>query len=171
MADGNYLLESPSTLFQQGRFDHSLSIMAGHTQDEGSLFSLITLVIDDQSYTAFFKSLVKPSNSSPTTLHQLIQELYPPVFDGSQDYDTQTQRNNLTIANATVVCNTRFINQAPFISPTYAYVFSVPPAPHWSDLPYTFYDFDDYDVPCGIKYHRGRDPAGVYHTFYRDGPT
>lgn len=141
MPDGTYLPETPSTLFRQGRFDHSLSVMTGHNQDEGSRFVPNTLVTNDSSYTAFFESLLRPSTSSPTALHQLTQELYPPVFDGSQGYTTQTERNNLTIADATFVCNTRSMNQAPFIAAPYAYVFSVPPALHGADLSYTFYDF------------------------------
>lgn len=143
MADGNYIPELPSTLFQQGRFDRTVSVMTGHNQDEGSRFVPNTLVTNESSYAAFFESLLRPPTSSPIALRQLTQELYPPVFDGSQGYTTQTERNNLTIADATFVCNARFMDEAPFTSTTYAYVFSVAPALHGGDLLYTFYDFGD----------------------------
>lgn len=144
MADGDYVPELPSTLLKQGRFDHTLFVMTGHNQDEGSRFVPNTLVTNESSYTAFFESLFRqPLTSSPTALHRLTQELYPPVFDGSQGYTTQTERNNLTIADATFVCNARFMDLALFTPPTYAYVFSVPPAVHGADLAYTFYDFGD----------------------------
>ena len=143
MVDGTYLPEMPSTLFQQGRFDHSLSVMTGHNQDEGSRFVPNTLITNDSSYTTFFESLIRPLTSIPSARGQLTQELYPAVFNGSQGYTTQTERNNLTLADTTVVCNARSINQAPFISAPYAYVFSVPPAIHGADLQYTFYDFSD----------------------------
>ena len=143
MVDGTYLPDTPKELFQQGRFDHSLSVMTGHNQDEGSLFVPNTLLTNDSSYTAYFDSLFRPVTSNTTTLDQLTQELYPPVFNGSQGYTTQAERNNLTLADAAVVCNSRFINQASFNSAPYAYEFSVPPAVHGADLPYTFYDFGD----------------------------
>ena len=143
MADNHYVPELPSTLFQQGRFDHTVAAMTGHNQDEGSRFVPNTLVTSESSYEAFLKSLIRPLSSNPTALYQLTQRLYPPVFDGSQGYITQTQRNNLTIADATIICSARSMDQASFIPSTYAYVFSVPPALHGGDLPYTFYDFGD----------------------------
>ena len=143
MVDGTYVPETPKALFQQGRFDHSLSVMTGHNQDEGSLFVPNTELTNDSSYTAYFDSLFKPVTNNRTALGQIVQELYPPIFNGSQGYTTQTERNNLTMADAAVVCNSRYINQASFVSAPYAYEFSVPPAVHGADLPYTFYDFGD----------------------------
>ena len=115
--------------------------MTGHNQDEGSRFVPNTLVTDEASYEAYLKSLIIPLASNASALRFISQTLYPPIFDGSQGYTNQTERNNLTIADATIVCNARFMDQASFIPQTYAYEWFVPPAVHGADLLYTFYDF------------------------------
>ena len=139
--DNDYVPDLPGKLFEQGRFDHTLSVMTGHNQDEGSRFVPNTLITNESSYEAYLKSLIIPLTKNVTALNFITQTLYPPVFNGSQGYTNQTERNNLTIADATIVCNARFMDQASFVSPTYAYEWSVPPAVHGADLPYTFYDF------------------------------
>ena len=141
MIDSTYLLDALKALFQQERFDHSRSVMTGHIQDEGSLFVLNKLLTKYSSYTAYIDSLFRPVTSNRKTLDQLTQELYPPVFNGSQGYTTQTGRNDLTLAGAAVICNSRFINQASLNPAPYAY--EVPPAVHRADLPYIIYDFGD----------------------------
>ena len=115
--------------------------MTGHNQDEGSRFVPNTLLTNESSYEAYLLSLITPLANDATALNQITQVLYPPVFDSSQGYIDQVERNNLTIADGLLVCNARFIDQADFISPTYAYEWSVPPAVHGADLAYTFYDF------------------------------
>ena len=115
--------------------------MTGHNLDEGSRFIQNTVVTDESSYEAYLKSLILPLARNDSALNYITQVLYPPIFDGSQGYTTQAERNNVTIADATLVCNTRFLSQADFRHPTYAYVWSSPPAVHGADLPYTFYDF------------------------------
>ena len=115
--------------------------MTGHNQDEGALFFPNTLVTDEASYEDYLKSLIPPLANNATALNLITQVLYPPVFDGSQGYINQTQRNNLTFADAVFVCSARFIDQASFVPTTYAYEFSPPLAVHGADVPYTFYDF------------------------------
>ncbi len=139
--DDDYVPDPPGKLLQQGRFDHTLSVMTGHNQDEGSRFVPNTLITDEASYVAYLKSLITPLTKNITALNLITQVLYPPVFDGSQGYTSQTERNNITIADAAFVCNARFMYQASFVPMTYAYEFSVPPAVHGVDLSYTFYDF------------------------------
>lgn len=141
--DNEYVPELPGRLFQQGRFDRTLSIMTGHNQDEGSRFIPNTIVTDESSYASYLESFFQPLASDAAALRTITQVLYPPVFDGSQGYTTQVERNNLTIADANFVCNTRYINQANFLRTTYAYEWFVPPAVHGADLSYTFYDFGD----------------------------
>lgn len=138
--DSEYVPDLPGKLFQQGRFDHTLSVMTGHNQDEGSLFAPNTFVTNESSYESYLKSLITPLANNATALRYITQTLYPPVFDGSQGYTNQTERNNLTVADV-FVCNARFMDQASFTPTTYAYEFSVPPALHGTDVPYTFYDF------------------------------
>ena len=116
--------------------------MTGHNQDEGSRFVPNTLISNSSSYATYLSSLIPPLGNNVTALNFVTQVLYPPVFDGSQGYTTQAERNNLTIADAIIVCNARFMDQASFLPKPYAYEFSVPPVVHGADLTYTFYDFD-----------------------------
>ena len=143
--DGNYVPDLPSKLLQQGKFDHSIAVLTGHNQDEGSRFVPNSLVTNDASYQAFLKSLIPSLAQDPTNLARITQSLYPPTFNGSQGYTSQTERNNLTFADAVIVCNARSMDQASFVPQTYAYEFSVPPAVHGADLSYTFYDFGSVD--------------------------
>ena len=141
VADDDYVPNLPGKLFEQGRFDRTLYVMTGHNQDEGSRFVPNTLVTDETSYEAFLRSLITQLAHSATNLNYITKVLYPPVFDGSQGYTNQVERNNLTIADLALVCNARFMDQADFHPATYAYEYSVPPAVHGADLTYTFYDF------------------------------
>lgn len=139
--DNDYVPDLPGKLFEQGRFDHTLSVMTGHNQDEGSLFAPNTLVTDGTSYAAFLRSLIPQLADSSTDLNYITQVLYPPIFDGSQGYTNQVERNNVTIGDIAIVCNARAIDQASFLPTTYAYEYTAPPAVHGVDPMYTFYDF------------------------------
>ena len=140
--DNDYVPDSTGKLLKQGHFDKTLSVITGHNQDEGSRFVQNSEITNDTYYASYLESLITPLAEDPDTLAFITRSLYPPVFDGSQGYTNQAQRNNLTVAHAEFVCNTLFMNQASFFHPTYAYQFSVPPAIHGADLTFTFYDFD-----------------------------
>lgn len=139
--DDDYVPNLPGKLFEQGRFDRTLSVMTGRDQDEGSRFVPNTLITNEASYAEYLRSLIIPLAHRPTDLNYITNVLYPPVFDGSYGYINQVERNNRTIADLAIVCNARFIDQAGFHPKTYAYEYSVPPPVHGTDLTYTFYDF------------------------------
>jgi cholinesterase len=139
--DGDYAPDLPGKLLQQGKFDKTVYVMTGHNADEGSRFVPSTIVTNESSYQEFLQSVFPSLADNPEKLFFITQTLYPPIFNGSQGYTTQTERNNITIGDAVQVCNTRYMNQAAFLPATYAYQFSVPPAVHGADLSYTFYDF------------------------------
>ena len=54
--DDDYVPNLPGKLFQQGRFDNTLSVMTGHNQDEGSRFVPNTLITNESSYAAYLES-------------------------------------------------------------------------------------------------------------------
>ncbi|KAM0794200.1 Alpha/Beta hydrolase protein [Usnea florida] len=60
VVDDPYLPDTLKALFQQGRFDHSLSVITGHNQDDGSLFVPNKLLTNDSPYTAYIDSLFRP---------------------------------------------------------------------------------------------------------------
>ena len=139
--DDDYVPDLPRELFKEGRFDHTISVMTGINADEGSFFAPNKLVTDETSYAAFLKSFIPQLANSTAHLEYITKELYPPIFDGSQGYTNQTERNNITIADMTIVCNARFLHQVSFLPTTYAYRYSATPAAHGADVRYTFYDF------------------------------
>lgn len=141
VSDDDYVPNLPGKLFEQGRSDRTLSVMTGHNQDEGSLFIPNTLVTNETSYAAFLRSLIPQLAHCATDLNYITKGLYPPVFDGSQGFTNQVERNNLTFADMALVCNARFMDQAGFHPTTYTYEYSAPPPVHGADLSYTFYDF------------------------------
>ena len=140
VADGDYVPDRPPKLLEEGRFDKTLAIMTGHNQDEGSRFVPNTSVTDQPSYRAYLESLFPELVNDTVSLDYVTQTLYPPIFDGSQGYTSQTERSNLTFADAAFVSNTRSMSQASFLPTTYSYQFSGPPAVHGADLPFTFFD-------------------------------
>ncbi|KAL9084270.1 MAG: hypothetical protein Q9159_005315 [Coniocarpon cinnabarinum] len=141
--DGQYVPDLPGRLFHQGRFHKKVRVMTGHNRDEGSRFVPNKVILDDHEYTSYVSSLLHLPANDMANLHNITHIQYPPVFDGSQGYINQTERNNMTYGDAYLLCNARFIDTAPFTNPVYGYEWSVPPGIHGADLAYTFYDFGD----------------------------
>lgn len=113
-----------------------------------------------QNNTAFDQSiaLALPTvRAWPSVLSYISNTLYPPIFDGSQNYTNQIARAAALTSELYVVlrsiprgygtngtcrsftCNTLYLNKA-YGNDTYAYFFTVPPALHGDDVPYTFYN-------------------------------
>ncbi|KAG0161660.1 hypothetical protein PDIDSM_1174 [Penicillium digitatum] len=136
VVDGNFVPALPGKLLLRGDFDHNLNIMVGHNSNEGLDFtspdSVNTHGLEIQMKTL---SPNTPANVSDFVLNVL----YPPVYNGSYGYTNSVARTALVIADLVFQCNTDYINRA-FYNETYAYEFSVPPALHGQDVPYTFYN-------------------------------
>ncbi|KAL9057560.1 MAG: hypothetical protein Q9162_002293 [Coniocarpon cinnabarinum] len=141
--EGSYVPDLPSRLLNEGRFDHSVAVMTGHNGDEGFILVPNPLLQTGEDYDSFLTSLLPSLDTNTAAFQHITQDLYPPVFDGSQGYTNQMQRNNVTFADAVLVCNTRAMDTAPFTNSTYAYEFTGSPAIHGADLAYTFYDFGE----------------------------
>lgn len=135
MVDGSFVTELPSILLTDGKFSSAVKLMTGHNSDEGILFAspYIKTNHDYESYVAaLFREL------SPEQICTVSEQLYPAKFDSSFGYTNQLGRVSLTLAEALIVCNARYLDNA--FNESYAYEFSVPPGIHSADLPYTFYD-------------------------------
>ena len=83
-------------------------------------------------------------NADPATLNHVVNTLYPPIFDGSQaqNYTNQIARAAAQISELVFTCNTFYLDKA-YGNNTYSYFFTVPPAIHGSDIPYTYYNGPD----------------------------
>ena len=143
--DGTYVPDLPNKLLLEGRFFKDAAIMTGHNQDEGSRFVPSAQITNETAYEDFLVATFPSLQQQPKQLAMITKVLYPPDFSGVQGYTNQTERNNLTIADAFFVCNTRALNAAAFVPQGYAYEYTVPPAVHGADLPYTFYEAGDME--------------------------
>ncbi|KAA6409016.1 MAG: carboxylesterase family [Lasallia pustulata] len=136
VVDGLFAPALPGKLLLQGSYDKDVNIMVGHNADEGLVFTspFITNNTEYDSYlTTSFPTI------DPAVVNYIANVLYPPVFKGSYPYTSQTGRTILSISESTFTCNTVYLDHA-FGNKTYSYQFSVPPATHGQDVPYTYFN-------------------------------
>ena len=109
--------------------------MVGHNANEGAYFTppyiKTTAEVEAQVYA------IEPYIPRPVLLY-ITNVLYPAVFDGTYPYRTQYQRTQLLVSELVFTCNTYYLDKA-FQNKTYSYLFSVPPAYHGFDVPYTYW--------------------------------
>ncbi|KAK3677426.1 hypothetical protein LTR78_002964 [Recurvomyces mirabilis] len=138
--DGDFVPAMPGELLLHGQFDKSLRIMVGHNADEGLLFTS-PFTQTNADFAAFVVGDLPSLRGLPSTLDYITNTLYPPVFDGSQamGYTNQIARAAAATSELIFTCNTFYLNKA-YGNNTHAYFFTVPPALHGSDVPYTYYN-------------------------------
>ncbi|MCJ1477093.1 hypothetical protein MMC13_005764 [Lambiella insularis] len=134
--DGLFAPALPGRLLLQGSFHKHVKVMVGHNADEGLTFTSPDIQTNS-TYNDFL--LTTFPDIQPAVLSYIENVLYPAVYDGSFGYKTDFQRTVLTIADSTFTCNTNYLDRA-FRNQTYAYQFSVGPALHGQDVPYTFFN-------------------------------
>jgi carboxylesterase type B len=128
--DGSIIPAFPGRLLQEGRFDHNVTVMTGHNVGEGLFFADPS--VKSNSEFATWLDGVLP-NMIPSAINHITNTLYPPIFDGSQGYSNQFERQGAVFADVVFLCNTVFTADA-FNSKIHAYEFSVPPGLHTQDL-------------------------------------
>jgi carboxylesterase type B len=134
--DGTFAPALPGTLLREGRFDKSLSVMAGHNILEGLEF-MDPFAQDEARFEADLRIYF------PTIKDDIVQYiskvLYPAVYDGSYGYVNPTGRGEIMVTEAFFTCNTVWLGKALNYE-TYNYIFSIYPSLHGDDIPYTYYD-------------------------------
>ncbi|KAH7360253.1 prolyl oligopeptidase-like protein [Rhexocercosporidium sp. MPI-PUGE-AT-0058] len=138
----SYVPDIPLRLVANGSF-HNVSVMVGHTSDEGLLFTP-PFVQTQNDYEVAISALFPTANES--TVNTITDELYPPVFNGTYGYKTSIERTALTVSNFLVTCNAKYL--ASMLS-GYTYVFWVPPGLHGQDIAYTFSNGDSSTINQG----------------------
>ncbi|KAL8674755.1 MAG: hypothetical protein Q9168_000839 [Polycauliona sp. 1 TL-2023] len=141
VVDGLFAPAIPGKLLLQGSFDRNLKLMLGYNADEGLVFTSPFLP-NDTSYDSYVETSF-PS-ISPNVANYVENELYPAPSDNTT-YEDDIGRSSETIAESTFVCNTVYLERA-FGNQTYTYQFSVPPALHGQDVPYTFFNGPSTEV-------------------------
>ena len=145
VVDGSFTPALPGQLLARGQFDKSVKVMVGHNADEGLLFTS-PFVNSDATYAASLSSVLPDASAS--IINYIASVLYPPDFSGAYGYTDVYQRAAATIAEIVFTCNTFYLDLA-LSNQTYAYQFSIPPALHGGDVPYSFYNDGGY-VPANL---------------------
>lgn len=136
-----FVPDLPGRLLQQGHFDQSVQIMTGHNLNEGLTFTN-PFVTNDEELTEFLQASLP--RASDDVLDTILNDLYPPVFDGSAGYIDQISRLSRIIGDSAFECNNFYLHTA-YNRETFAYIFAVPPSLHGQDVPHTY--FDDESPP------------------------
>lgn len=110
--------------------------MVGHNANEGALFA--SPFIANETAFQTYLTLAFPGATNATRTY-ISQTLYPPVFDGSQNYTSYFTRSAKLTAEFAFICNNRYLDLA-YGNNTYSYYFSVPPALHGQDVAFTYFN-------------------------------
>ncbi|GME34433.1 Carboxylesterase [Neofusicoccum parvum] len=129
--DGDFVTADPKQLLIHGQFNPNVSLMVGHTANEGYGFVPTNLTDYNGFFTDYFPS------TDADVLAYIEDTLYPPIYNTSF-YNTTSSRASRTIADSTINCNARAL-AAAYANNSYAYNFAVAPAIHGSDYSYTWY--------------------------------
>lgn len=135
--DGVYVPEPAGLMLKRGLFDHSVRVLTGHNSNEGAIFGSPLINSEDQ-YFSYLQQLI--SDATNSTMEYVNNVLYPPLFNGSQQYLTQGAREVHTITDSAFICNTRYIDLAYERQGAKGYFFDISPGYHAQDLDYTFFN-------------------------------
>ena len=136
VVDGEFVPALPGKLFLQGGYDKSLKIIAGHNINEGIEF-MDPFAQDETRFEADLR--IYFPTITDAAIQYISKTLYPPVFDGSYGYTTETVRSDLMITEAFFTCSTNMLGRA-YGDQTYNYFFTVPPSLHGDDIAYTYFN-------------------------------
>ena len=135
VVDGDLILDILPRSYKKGNYIKNLPIITSHNEDEARFLGDQTIKTN-----ADFDNWVHVNfPSAPIAVqNQIINDIYPPKYDGSLPYTTPQQRSDLAVKEYFISCNTISIAQA-YLNKTHNYVFGIPPAIHAQDLAYTYY--------------------------------
>lgn len=136
--DGSFVPSLPGVMLSQGAYDKSVQIMTGFNAHETLAFTSQ----DNVNNSVYIQSLKTTFPTAPqSAIDYISKSLYPPTFNGSLPYNDFFTRAQLSLAEAAFTCNTWYLQTAMRQhSSTYGYRFSIPPAYHGQDVPYTFFN-------------------------------
>ena len=112
--------------------------MIGHNVDEG-LFFTSPFVFTESTWRKNIVEVSFPDSPIDGREDYIANTLYPAVYDGTYGYTDPIARGVYLVSEALFQCNAEYLAQA-YKSSAYAYLFSIPPALHGDDVPYTFFE-------------------------------
>lgn len=163
--DNDFVPGPPTNLLLKGSFAKGIPLLSSHTSNDGAMFTDPRAIGNDTALAQAFQSLFPLITKQG--LEHLLQTAYPPVYDGSHPYTSDLDRVIMMMNELYFGAAQQSVLQATVGHGTtaYAYEFSVPPALHASDLPYTF-----YDGPAeGVDPHLASIMQHIIASFARNG--
>jgi carboxylesterase type B len=141
--DGGYITKPPGVLLLEGKYDHSVDIMAGHNANE--THDYVPPELDtEEKWLGLVHNLLP--HIKDDDLDYILTNVYPPP-EKTDLYADEHARGALLVAEMIFVCTSRYLALAAGNN-TYNYRFQVPPASHGQDVPYTFFR----GVSEGVEY-------------------
>ncbi|KAL6692275.1 alpha/beta-hydrolase [Trichoderma pleuroticola] len=138
--DGVYIPGPPAKLLLEGAFAKGIPLLSSHTSFEGALFTDPRTIGNETALANRLEAICPLMEEKD--LDYVLNTLYPAVYDGSHPYTTSLDRNILIANEMYFATAHQALLQATIQRGTevHAWEFSVPPAIHASDIPYTFHD-------------------------------
>ncbi|KAF2184003.1 alpha/beta-hydrolase [Zopfia rhizophila CBS 207.26] len=132
--DGTFVPQHPRLLLKDGKSDKSVSVLVGHNTNEGLAFA--PPVRDDAGFREL--ETLKFPNVNQSVIDFIVNDLYPPIFNGTFGYYEQVGRTAVATTESHFTCAAYALKSA--VEKSYGYVFNTPPALHVADATYMFYD-------------------------------
>lgn len=132
--DGDFIPDLVPRLYSRGKYVEGLRFITSDNRNEMRFLGNQSIKTN-----ADFDNWVHVNfPSTPKNIQQeIIEKIYPPVYDGSLPYKTPQQRSDLAGKEYLISCNTVSIAEA-YKNRTHNYFFDIPPAIHAQDLAYTY---------------------------------
>lgn len=132
--DGEFIVDLLPRAYHRGKFNRNVRVITSDNQNEARFLGNQSIETN-----ADFDNWVEVNfPSAPSSIReQIINQIYPPVYDGSLPYTNPQERSDLAVNEYFIKCNTISVAEA-YDNQTYNYIFAVPPAIHAQDLAYTY---------------------------------
>lgn len=141
--DNTYIRDLPAVEMWNGHYWKNVSVIVGHTAEEGLIFADPTKILNSQITSLLTANF---PYASAANLRKLLEDLYPPpsIFG---PFFSNFERLSQVCGDWVAVCNARAV-AAAYAGKAWAYQFSVPPGMHGIDLVFTFWrtDLNIYDI-------------------------
>ena len=142
--DGHLVPQPPGLLLLHGHFHRNIDLLIGHNAEEGLLFTN-PFIQTEEDMLANLDISLPSSRAWPRVQDNILTNLYPPVYDGSQNYTSVVARAAALVGESTFTCNNIYLERA-FAGRTYAYVYAIDPALHGADASSTFFNGETANI-------------------------
>lgn len=109
IADGKYVKEAGLSFLKSGSFDKSINILAGHNVFEGAFFFDPRIETDEEFAKWVHRSF---PGLGEENVNDLLENIYPPVYDGSLNYNDISTRGMRLWSEAVVDCSWHLVSEA-----------------------------------------------------------